>query len=181
MSWIAFHHLVGWFEACVCDLLNSNLFVESFFSRDDWGVSDHREMDTWVGHQVSLELSQIDVQGSVESERCSDGRDDLTDQSVQVVVRRSLNVEVFATDVVDGFVVDHEGAVSVLQGSMSGQDRVIRFYNCCRHLWSRIDGKLKLRLLAIIHGQSFHEERRETRPGTSAERMEDQESLETGA
>jgi hypothetical protein len=33
-------------------------------------------MDTGVGDQVGLELVQIDVQGAVESERGSDGRND---------------------------------------------------------------------------------------------------------
>jgi len=42
---------------------------------NNWGVGDQREMDTWVWHQVGLELVQINVEGSVETERSGDGRD----------------------------------------------------------------------------------------------------------
>ena len=41
-------------------------------SRDDWGVGNEGEMDTWVGYQVSLEFVEINVEGSIEAERGSD-------------------------------------------------------------------------------------------------------------
>ena len=68
-------------------------------------------MNSGVGHQVSLELSQVNVQSSVESQRGGDGRYDLTDQSVQVAIRWALNIQVPAADVIDSLVVNHEGAV----------------------------------------------------------------------
>ena len=42
-------------------------------SRDDWSVGNQWEMDTWVWDQVSLELSKIDVEGTIESEGGGDG------------------------------------------------------------------------------------------------------------
>ena len=95
-------------------------------SGDDWSVGDQREMDTRVRYQVSLELSQIDVQGTIESQRSGDGGDNLSDESVQVGVGRSLNVHITSADVIDGLIVYHEGTVRVLQGGMSGQDGVVR-------------------------------------------------------
>ena len=71
-------------------------------------------MDTGVGHQVGLELRQIHVQGSVEAERGRDGGDDLSYQTVQVGVGGSLYVQVSATYIVGGFVINHEGTVRVL-------------------------------------------------------------------
>ncbi len=50
---------------------------------DDWGICSQREVDTWVGHQVSLELCEIHVQGSIESQGSSDGGHDLTNQSAE--------------------------------------------------------------------------------------------------
>jgi len=73
-------------------------------------------MDTWVWHQVGLELSKIDVQGTIESEGGGDGGDNLSNKPVQVGVGWSLNVQVSSADVVDGLVVDHEGTVRVLEG-----------------------------------------------------------------
>ena len=71
-------------------------------------------MDTWVWDQVGLELGQVNVQGTIKAERCCDGRHNLANQAVQVGVSGTLNVQVAAADVVDGFIVDHEGTVRVL-------------------------------------------------------------------
>ena len=120
VTWVTFHHLVGWLEASVGDLGNRELFVVGLLGGDYWGVGGQREVDTWVGYQVGLELSQVDVEGTVESQRSSDGADDLTDQPVQVGVGWSLDVQVPSADVVDGFVVNHESTIGVLQGGMGG-------------------------------------------------------------
>ena len=105
-------------------------------------------MDSWVWHQVGLELSDIDVEGTIESERGSEGRHNLSDQSVQVGICGAFDVQVTATDIVDGFVIDlvlvdlqiqyHERAVGVLEGGMGGQNGVVRFNNCSGDLRSRV-------------------------------------------
>ena len=84
-------------------------------SRDDGSVGGEHEMDTGVGHQVGLELSHIDVQSTIESEGGSEGGDDLGDESVQVGVGGSLDVEVTTADIVDGFVVKHDGDIGMLK------------------------------------------------------------------
>ena len=55
-------------------------------------------------------------------ERGRDGGHDLSDEPVQIGVGWPLDVEVPAADVVDGLIVDHEGAVRVFQRGVSGQD-----------------------------------------------------------
>ena len=44
---------------------------------DDGGIGREHEMDTWVGDEICLELSNINVKGTVESEGGGEGRDDL--------------------------------------------------------------------------------------------------------
>lgn len=66
-----------------------------------------------IGHQIRLELGQIDVQGAVESQGCGDGRHDLADQPVQVRVQGSLDAKLTPTNVVDRLVVHHEGAIGM--------------------------------------------------------------------
>jgi len=100
--------------------------VVGLLSRDDRGIGGKREMDTRVRYQVSLELSQINVEGTIESERSGDGRYDLSDESVQVGVGRSLDVQVTSADIIDGLIVYHEGTVRVLKSGMGGEDRVVR-------------------------------------------------------
>ena len=128
-------------------------------SRDDWSVGDEWEVDTWVWDQVSLELSQVDVEGTVESEGGGDGRDDLTDQSVQVGVSWTFDVQVTSADVVDGLVVDHEGTVGVLQGGVGGEDGVVGLNDGGGDLWGWVDGKLELGLLAVVDRETLHQER----------------------
>ena len=52
-----------------------------------------------------------------------------TNQSVEVGVGRSLDVEVLPADIVDSLVVDHEGTVDVLERSVRGQDGVVGFHH----------------------------------------------------
>merc|ERR1711936_419880 len=65
---ITLDHLVSGLEASVGDLGDGELFVVGLLGRDDWCIGDQGEVDPGVGHQVGLELSQIHVQGSIESQ-----------------------------------------------------------------------------------------------------------------
>jgi len=144
MTGIALDHLVGWLEAGVGDFSHGELLMVSLLGRDDWSVGDQWEMDPGVGHQVGLEFGQVDIEGTVESQGSSDGGDDLADDLVEIGVGWAVDVQVTPADVVDGFVVDHKGAVGVLQGGMGGQDGVVGFNNSRGNLGSWVDGKLEL-------------------------------------
>ena len=74
-----------------------------------------------------MELSDVDVQGTVESERGSQRGNDLGDEPVQVSVSGSLDVEVSSADVIHSFVIKHNSHVSVLQEGVSGENGVVRF------------------------------------------------------
>eukprot|EP00054_Salpingoeca_dolichothecata_P031339 m.263169 g.263169 ORF g.263169 m.263169 type:complete len:467 (+) comp26822_c0_seq1:96-1496(+) len=181
MTRIALDHLVGGLKAGVGDFGNRELLVVGLLGRDDGGVGGQGEMDTWVGHQVSLELSQIDVEGTIETEGGSHGGHNLGNQAVQVGVGGALNVQVAAANVVDGLVVNHKGTVGVLEGGVAGQDGVVGLDNSGGHLRGGVDGKLELGLLAIVNRQALHEERSETGSCATTEGVEDEETLETGA
>jgi len=181
MTRIAFHHLIGGLEAGVGNLCHGELLVVSLLRRDDGRVSRKREVDTRVRDQVSLELGQVHIQGPVKSQGSSDGRDDLTDETIQVGVSGPLDVEISPADVIDGFVVDHEGAVRVLQGGVSGENGIVWFNHRRGNLRSRVDGELKLGLLAIIHREPLHEKGGKSRSGATTERVEDEEALKTSA
>ena len=72
VTWVTFHHLVGWLEASIGDFGNGELFVIGLLGGDDWGICSQREVDTWVRYQVGLKLGQVDVEGAVKSQRGSD-------------------------------------------------------------------------------------------------------------
>ena len=131
VTWVTFHHLVGWLKDSVGNLSHRELFMVCLLGGDDWGVCSQREVDTWVWHQVGLELSQVDVEGTVKSERGCDGADNLADQPVQVGVGWSFNVQVTSADIVDSLVVNHEGTVGVFKGGVGGQDGVVWLNDGC--------------------------------------------------
>lgn len=151
--------------------------VSALGSRDDRGIADERVVDARVGHEVGLELVEIDVEGTVEAQRRRNGADDLCNQAVEVLVAGARDVQVAAADVVDGLVVDEERAVRVLDGAVGRQDSVVRLDNGRGHTRSRIDGELELRLLAVLGREALEEQRAEARAGTTAKRVEDQEAL----
>ena len=137
-------------------------------------------MDSWVWDQVGLELSDIDVEGTIESQRGSQRGDDLSDKSVEVGVGGSLDVELSSADIVDSFVIKHNGDISVLKEGVSGQHGVVWLNDGSGDLGGWVDGETKLGLLAVIDGESFEQERAQTGSGTTSDGVEDQESLETG-
>ena len=105
----------------------------------------------------------------------------MSDQTVQVLIVGALDAQVATADVVDGLVVNHEAAIGVFQGGMCCQDGVVRLHDRGGDLRCGIDTKLELALLAIVDGQSFHQQSTEAGSGASTKRVEDQKSLQTGA
>ena len=73
---VTLDHLVVGLEAGHGHLLDGVGLVGSLSSRDNWRVGDEREVNARVRDQVCLELVEIDIQGTIETERGRDGRDD---------------------------------------------------------------------------------------------------------
>ena len=94
MSGITLDQLVGWFKAGVGDLSHRQLLMVGLLSTDDWGIGGQWEVDTWVGNQVGLELCQIHIQSTIKAQWSGDGGDYLTNQTVQVGVGWTFNVQV---------------------------------------------------------------------------------------
>jgi len=153
----------------------------SFLGRDNWGIRGKHEMDSWVWHQVGLEFSNINVQGTVESQGGGKGRNGLGDQSVQVGVGWSLDIELSSADIIDSFVVQHDSDISVLQERVGGQNGVVWLNNGGGDLRGWVDGETELGLLAVIDGKSLEQEGTETGTAATTDGLEDQETLETSA
>jgi hypothetical protein len=61
VSWVTFGHGVSWFEGGVGDFGYGELFVISFFGRDDGGIRRKHEVDSWIWDQIGLEFGDINV------------------------------------------------------------------------------------------------------------------------
>lgn len=104
----------------------------------------------------------------------------MSDQTVQVGVSGTLNIQVATADIIDSLVIDHKSNIRVLKSGMSGQDRVIRLNDSGGNLRSGVNGELELGLLAIVNRQTFKKQSTETRTGTTTEGVENKETLKTG-
>jgi len=138
-------------------------------------------MDSGVWDEVGLEFSNINVKGTIESEGGGQRGDDLGDESVKVGVGGSLDIEVSSADIINGFVIDHDSDISVLEEGVGGENGVVRLNNSGGNLGRRIDGETKLGLLTIVDGESLEEEGSETGTGSTTDGVEDEETLETSA
>jgi hypothetical protein len=181
VSGITLGHHGGGLESRVGDLSNRELLVVGLLGRDDGSVRGKHKVDTGVGDQVSLELSNINIKSTIETEGGGQRRDKLGNKSVQVGVSGSLNVEGSAADVVDGFVIEHDSNISVLKKRVGGKDRVVRLNNSGGDLGRGVDGETELGLLTVVDGKTFKKEGSETGTSSSTDGVEDKESLETSA
>jgi len=152
----------------------------SLLSRDDGRVSDQREMNPGVWHQIGLELVEVNIKSTIKTERGSNGGDNLTNQTIQVGVGWPLNIQITTADIVQSLVVDLVGHIGVLQQGVDTQHGVVGLDNGGRDLGAAPDGEGDLGLLTVIDGQSFHHEGTQTGSGTTTDGVVDQEALETG-
>jgi len=138
-------------------------------------------VDARVWHQIGLELGDVDVEGTIETQGSSQGGHDLGHDAVQVGVGWALNVEAATADVVHSLVVEHDGDISVLEESMGGEHGVVRLHNGGGHLRRRVHTECELGLLAIVDGKTLEEESPETGTSTTSNSVEHDETLEASA
>jgi hypothetical protein len=105
----------------------------------------------------------------------------LCNETVQVLVVGALDAKVPSADVVDGLVVNHEAAVGVLEGRVGGEDGVVGLDDGGGDLRRRVDTELELALLAVVDGQTLHQQGTEAGTCAAAEGVEDKETLQTRA
>jgi len=68
VSGVALGHHGGGLEGTVGDLGHGKLLVVGLLCRDDGGLGRQHEVDSGVGYQVGLELSDVHVQGAIEAQ-----------------------------------------------------------------------------------------------------------------
>merc|ERR1712070_154934 len=181
MTWVALHKHRCWFEDRHCNLGDGELLMVGLLGRDDWCVAGKHEVNTWVWHQVGLELGDIDVQRTIKAKRCSKGGDDLGEQTVQVGVGWALNVEVPAADIIEGLIVVHDSDISVLKQGVHAKHGVVWLHNCCGNLWAGPDCEAELGLLTIVDREALEHEAPKTTAGATTNCVVDHEALQASA
>jgi hypothetical protein len=138
-------------------------------------------MDTRVWHQVGLELVQVDIESTVEAQAGGDGADDLSNQTVEMLIVGARDIQVAAADIIHSLVVDKERAVGVFNGAMSGQNSIVWLNNRGGNTRRRIHGELELALLAVVGREALQKQGTESRTCTTSKRVENEETLKRGA
>lgn len=59
--------------------------MRALLRRNNGGVANQRIVDTREWNKVGLELVQVDIEGAVKSQRRSNGADNLSDETVEMV------------------------------------------------------------------------------------------------
>ena len=101
MARIAFHHLVCRLKTSIGNFSYTKLFMICLLSRDNWSISDKWEMNSWVWYQIGLEFSEIHIQSSIKTERSSDRRNNLADESVKISVGWAFDVKITTANIVN--------------------------------------------------------------------------------
>jgi hypothetical protein len=77
-------------------------------------------VNTWERHKISLELIQVNVKVTIETQAGCERANDPGDEKVEVIITRARDVKLALTDIVDSLVVHEESALGVLNGTMRG-------------------------------------------------------------
>merc|ERR1719210_688261 len=166
-----------WLEGLSGDLLDGvgrRVFVRG---ADDGGHSCGHEVQSGIRNEVRLEFVHVDVQVSLESKSGSQRTGNLGNDSVQVIVRRLLDVKLGFADAVDGFVVQHDGDVRLIQESVRRQQTIVWLHNTRRNVRRRVDFKSELDLFPVIDCNALENQHTESRPGSSSDGVLHKESL----
>lgn len=105
----------------------------------------------------------------------------LRNKAVEVGVGGTLNVERASADVINGFIVQEDSNIGVLQERMGGEDTVVWLNNGGGDLRGGVDSETKLGFLAIINGETLQQKGTKSRTSSSTNGIEDQKPLESSA
>ena len=155
--------------------------MRTLLSRNNRRITDKRIMDTRIRHQVRLEFVEIHIQRAIKTQTGSDRADNLRNQTIQMLMVRTRDIQATLANVVHSLVIDQERAIRVLDRAVRGQDRVVGFDDGGRGAGSRVDGKFEFALLAVVGVQALEEEGAETGTSATTEGVEDKKALERGA
>jgi len=97
-----------------------------------------------------------------------------------VLVRRAGDIQVSATDIVDGLVVDQEGTIRVLDGAVGSENGIVGLDDCSADPGGRVDRELKLAFLRVIGRKALQEKGAKAGTSTTAEGVENEEALQAG-
>ena len=134
-------------------------------------------MNPGIRHKVGLKLSDINVEGAIETKGRGQGGNNLSDQTVEVGVGRALNIKIPSADVVQCLVINLVSDICGLQKGLDAQDGVVGLDDSGGNLGAGPHGEGDLGLLAVVNAEALHHQRTETGSGTATDGVVNHKSL----
>ncbi len=100
-------------------------------------------MNSRIWYEVVLKFVEVNIEGTLESERGRYRGHRLRDDAVEVGVRWTIDGHVLQADFVDGLVVHQEGDVRQLEAGVGRQDGVVGLDDGRGHVGSRVDNEFE--------------------------------------
>ncbi|KAI6748574.1 hypothetical protein HG530_015347 [Fusarium avenaceum] len=142
------------------------------------GKADHKEVQTGERNHVDGKLSEVRVQLTRETETGGDTGHNSGDEVVEVTVGGVRQLQGSHANVVEGFVVDTERLIGVLDQLVDGESGVIGLNDSVGDLRGRNNGEGGHHSVGELLTDLGNEQRTHTSTSTTTERVGDLEALE---
>ena len=174
------HHVLG-VEHLLGELRNRERLVLLSVLGEEGSETDQEKVKTGEGDQVDSQFAKIRVELTRETQGASDTAHDLRDETVQVTIGRGIQLQSLVADLVQGFVIDTEDLVSVLNKLVKRQGGVVRLDNGIGDLGGRNNGEGTHHTIGVLLTNLGEEECSQTRTGSTTKRVSQLETLEAVA
>jgi hypothetical protein len=152
----------------------------SLFTGHKRSIGRNEHVKTRIRDKNSGEVVDIHIERSRETKRGSQGRNNLRNKSVDILVRRTFDIKGSAAYIVKRFIVQVEGKIRILKKRVCREHSIVGLYNRRRYLRRGRNGKTHLGLTAEVNGKTLQEKRSKTGTSSSSGRVENEESLKSG-
>ena len=176
MTRIGGHHHVLGIEHLDSELGNSQVTVPFISTAGQRSESRHEEVQTWERNHVNGQFPQIGIELTWEPETGGHSRHGCADQVVQLLVRRRGQLERSETNIVQGFIVDAEGFVGVLNELVDTEGCIVRFHDRVWYFGRREDGKCGHDPVRVLFTHLGQQQGSHSRSSSTAERVSQLES-----
>jgi hypothetical protein len=159
------HHGSG-LKHGIGDLGNGVLLVVGLLGGDDGSEGRQHEVDTGERHEVGLELGEIDVGRTIETEGGGVRRDNMGDETVQVGIGGAHVFERAAATIVQRLIAEHDSDIRVLEQGAARQHHVVRLSDGVGNVGTGKNAETNHGLLAVVDRQALAQKKAD--PGSSA-------------